>query len=119
MDTRLTVWAIGLRQVATHPVVGIGYGNNSFVKKFPEYSSEAQAQVSEGTRIIPAMHNTFLMVALGERLPALPALCLDLCRSLRRLIPVPWRAAGNDRWSVRRCGYRAGRHHWPCRNLFD
>ncbi|HQW91420.1 MAG TPA: O-antigen ligase family protein, partial [Nitrospira sp.] len=119
VDTRLTVWAIGLRQVATHPVVGIGYGNNSFVKKFPEYSSEAQAQVSEGTRIIPAMHNTFLMVALGSGLPALLSFVWIFVALLRRLIPIPWRAAWNDRWSVLAAGIGLAVIGFAVRNLFD
>ena len=71
VDTRLRVWMIGLGEAATHPVTGIGFGNNSFVKKFPEYSVEKQDHLPERERIIPSMHNTFLMVTLGSGIPAL------------------------------------------------
>lgn len=119
VDTRLTVWAIGLRQVAAHPVVGIGYGNDSFVKKFPQYSSEAQAQIPQGTRIIPAMHNTFLMVALGSGLPALLSFVWIFVALLRRLIPIPWRAAWNERWSMLAAGIGLAVVGFAVRNLFD
>ena len=90
VDTRLMVWTIGLGEVAAHPVVGIGFGNNSFIKKFPEYSVEKQDLLPERERIIPAMHNTFLMVTLGSGIPALLSFLWIFVALLRRLIPVPW-----------------------------
>lgn len=90
VDTRLTVWSIGLGEVAAHPLVGIGYGNNSFIKKFPEYSVEKQDPLPERERIIPAMHNTFLMVALGSGIPAFMSFVWIFVALLRRLIPLPW-----------------------------
>lgn len=89
VDTRLIVWTIGLGEVATHPVVGIGFGNNSFIKKFPEYAVEKQEHLPERERIIPAMHNTFLMVTLGSGIPALVSFVWIFVALLRRLIPLP------------------------------
>ena len=65
VDTRLKVWGIGLQEVVTHPVVGIGYGKIRLIKKFPEYSVARHRLASRRDRIIPAMNNTFLMVTLG------------------------------------------------------
>ncbi len=119
VDTRLTVWTIGLREVATHPVLGIGYGNNSFIKKFPEYSLEGQAQIPDHDRIIPAMHNTFLMVALGSGLPALLCFIWIFVALLRRLIPIPWLAGRNDRVTVLAAGIGLAVIGFAVRNLFD
>ena len=88
VDTRLVVWAIGLKEVAQHPLVGIGFGNNSFIKKFPQYAAEKQDQLPQGERIIPAMHNTFLMVTLGSGIPALLSFVWIFAALLRRLIPL-------------------------------
>lgn len=75
--------------------------------------------MSEGTRIIPAMHNTFLMVALGSGLPALLSFVWIFVALLRRLIPIPWRAAWNDRWSVLAAGIGLAVIGFAVRNLFD
>ena len=88
VDTRLVVWAIGLKEVAQHPLVGIGFGNNSFIKKFPQYAAEKQDQLPQGERIIPAMHNTFLMVMLGSGLPALLSFVWIFVALLRQLLPI-------------------------------
>ncbi|HQY58627.1 MAG: O-antigen ligase family protein [Nitrospira sp.] len=119
VDTRLTVWTIGLGEVSTHPMVGIGYGNNSFIKKFQEYSAERQVQLPEQERIIPAMHNTFLMVALGSGLPALLSFIWIFVALLRRLIPIPWLAGRNDKVTVLAAGIGLAVIGFAVRNLFD
>ena len=119
VDTRLTVWTIGLREVATHPVVGIGYGNNSFIKKFPEYSVERQDQLPERERIIPAMHNTFLMVTLGSGVPALGCFVWIFVALVRRLIPVPWTAERGNAFAVMAAGIGLAVIGFAVRNLFD
>ena len=68
-DSRVSVWKMGLREVAEHPLVGIGYGNNSFIKRYPQYAVAEQEHVSEEKRVLPAMHRAFLMVMLGTGLP--------------------------------------------------
>ena len=119
VDTRLMVWTIGLGQVATHPVVGIGFGNNSFVKRFPEYSVEKQAHLPERDRIIPAVHNTFLMVALGSGIPALLSFAWIFVALLRRLVPIPW-TIGRDRvTAVIAGGIGLAVIGFAVRNLFD
>ena len=52
-----------------HPLVGIGYGNNSFIKRFPKYAVSEQEQFNEQARVLPSMHSAFLMVMVGSGLP--------------------------------------------------
>lgn len=119
VDTRLMVWTIGLHEVATHPVVGIGYGNNSFVKRFPEYSVEKQDHLPERERIIPAMHNTFLMVTLGSGLPALLCFSWIFVALLGRLIPIPWAAERGKTSAVMAAGIGLAVIGFAVRNFFD
>ena len=119
VDTRLTVWTIGLGEVATHPLVGIGYGNNSFIKKFPEYSVEKQDHLPERDRIIPAMHNTFLMVTLGSGIPALLSFVWIFVALLRRLIPLPWPGKRGHAGSLVAAGIGLAVIGLAVRNLFD
>ncbi|MBS0171421.1 MAG: O-antigen ligase family protein [Nitrospira sp.] len=119
VDTRLVVWTIGLGEVATHPVTGIGFGNNSFVKKFPEYAVDKQDHLPERERIIPSMHNTFLMITLGSGIPALLSFTWMFVVLLRRLIPIPW-TDGRDRMTrVIAAGIGLALIGFVVRNLFD
>ncbi len=119
VDTRLMVWTIGLTEVAAHPVTGIGFGNNSFVKKFPEYSVEKQDHLPERERIIPAMHNTFLMVTLGSGIPALLSFTWIFIALLRRLIPLPWTIGRDRTTAVIAAGIGLAVIGFAVRNLFD
>jgi putative inorganic carbon (HCO3(-)) transporter len=69
--SRLAVWKIGLQDIGQHPLVGIGYGNNTFIKRHPEYAPRVQDRYRERDRVPPSMHNAFLMVALGSGVPAM------------------------------------------------
>ncbi len=119
VDTRLMVWTIGLGEVAAHPVVGIGFGNNSFIKKFPEYSVEKQDALPVGERIIPAMHNTFLMVTLGSGLPALISFVWIFVALLRRTIQVPRSRHRGHAEDVIAAGIGLAVIGLAVRNLFD
>ena len=119
VDTRLVVWRIGLAEVGAHPVVGIGFGNNSFIKKFPEYSVEKQDHLPERERIIPAMHNTFLMVTLGSGIPALLSFVWIFVALLHRLIPIPWSDHRGHAGSMIAAGIGLAVIGLAVRNLFD
>ena len=119
VDTRLTVWGMGLREVAAHPLVGIGYGNNSFVKKYPEYSVERQSQLPDQDRIIPAMHSTFLMVALGSGLPALLCFSWMFVRLLRQLMIRPRLPGQGDPFTAMAVAIGLAVIGFAVRNLFD
>jgi putative inorganic carbon (HCO3(-)) transporter len=119
VDTRLAVWTIGMGSVVAHPLVGIGYGNDSFIKKFPEYSVEVQAKLPERDRIIPAMHNAFLMVALGSGLPALLCFGWIFITLLRRLISVTWTPGDSPPSTVLAIGIGLAVLGFGMRNFFD
>ena len=119
VDTRLVVWTIGMESVVAHPLVGIGYGNDSFIKKFPEYSVEVQAKLPERDRIIPAMHNAFLMVALGSGLPALLCFGWIFITLLRRLISVTWTPGNSPPSTVMAIGIGLAVLGFGMRNFFD
>ena len=70
LDQRLGTWKLGMEHIAAHPLVGVGYGNDTFTKLHPEYSIQAQQGRRLEEQVLPAMHNTFLMVAMGSGLPA-------------------------------------------------
>jgi putative inorganic carbon (HCO3(-)) transporter len=83
--SRISVWKLGLQDIKEHPVVGIGYGNNTFVKRHPEYGPDAQNRYREQDRIPPSMHSAFLMVTLGSGIPALICFCWMFVRLIRLL----------------------------------
>jgi putative inorganic carbon (hco3(-)) transporter len=70
LSARVKTWQLGLQQVVHHPLVGIGYGNNTFSKV---YNAEIDADKGkeERERLLPALHNTFAMVLMGSGVPAL------------------------------------------------
>ena len=87
LASRISVWKLGLHDISEHPFVGIGYGNNTFVKRHPEYSVETQASIREQNRVPPAMHSAFLMVTLGSGIPAGVFFTWMFVRIVRLLIP--------------------------------
>jgi O-antigen ligase len=86
IGTRLFVWNLGLAEILAHPITGIGYGNDSFVKKYPQFSPQAQAHLPERVQVIPAMHSAFVMVAIGSGIPALLCFVWMFVRLLRLLL---------------------------------
>jgi O-antigen ligase len=84
--SRLAVWRLGLQDIGEHPIVGIGYGNDTFVKRHPQYAAEVQDRYRERDRVPPSMHSAFLMVTLGSGIPALLCFCWIFIRLIRLLI---------------------------------
>jgi putative inorganic carbon (HCO3(-)) transporter len=70
LNQRMGTWRLGMEHIAAHPLVGVGYGNNTFTKLHPEYTTGAQQGRPLDQQVLPAMHNTFLMVAMGSGIPA-------------------------------------------------
>ncbi|HJR77253.1 MAG TPA: O-antigen ligase family protein [Nitrospiraceae bacterium] len=83
--SRISVWKLGLQDIKEHPIVGIGYGNNTFIKRHPEYAADVQNRYPERERVPPSMHNAFLMVTLGSGIPALVGFCWLFIRLIRLL----------------------------------
>lgn len=84
--SRLSVWKLGLQDIQEHPIVGIGYGNNTFVTRHPEYAVAVQDRYRERDRVPPSMHSAFLMVTLGSGVPALICFCWLFVRLIRLLM---------------------------------
>ena len=69
-----------------HPILGIGYGNDTFVKQYPEYRTQYLEALSTKDIKLPALHNTFLMVAMGSGIPALVLFVLVFIRLIATLV---------------------------------
>jgi heptosyltransferase-3/putative inorganic carbon (HCO3(-)) transporter len=95
-ESRMAVWKLGLEELSAHPLVGIGYGNNTFLKRYPEYDPRVQMQRNERERVLPAMHSTFIMVALGSGIPALALFVWLFSAILIHLLHVPAAGIGRD-----------------------
>jgi len=90
LSARVKAWELGLHQVAQSPLVGVGYGNNTFSKIY-KVEIEADKDKLLEDRLLPALHNTFAMVLMGSGLPALllyswlfVSIVLTLSRQWRR-----------------------------------
>lgn len=70
LSARVTTWRLGLHQVVQHPLVGVGYGNDTFLKL---HAAEVAAEKSKepGEQVLLALHNTFAMVLMGSGVPAI------------------------------------------------
>jgi heptosyltransferase-3/putative inorganic carbon (HCO3(-)) transporter len=62
LGARVAVWKLAVADLWHHPLVGIGYGNNNFVKR---YAGQPELEKAYGP------HSTFVVVGLGSGLPAL------------------------------------------------
>ncbi len=84
LNKRLEIWKLAAAEVLEHPYVGIGYGSDTFGKRFAEHFESAQDSFFYKKR--PGPFNTFVMVALGSGVPALLFLVWVLVRAFRSLI---------------------------------
>ena len=69
-SARVKTWQLGLQQVVQHPLVGVGYGNDTFLKL---HAAEVEAEKDKGLeeKVLPGLHNTFAMVLMGSGVPAI------------------------------------------------
>jgi O-antigen ligase len=83
-SARVKTWKLGFQQVIQHPVVGVGYGNDTFVRL---YTAEIEADKDKGAeeKVLPALHNTFAMVLMGSGTPALALFVWVFVRIVREL----------------------------------
>jgi O-antigen ligase len=84
-SARVKTWRLGMQQVIEHPIVGVGYGNDTFSKV---YAAEIEAEMSKGPveKVLPALHNTFAMVLMGAGVPALVLFLWMIVRALQELL---------------------------------
>ena len=85
LSARVKTWHLGFEQVVEHPIVGIGFGNDTFSKV---YSAEIEADKSKGpvAKVLPALHNTFAMVLTGSGVPALLLFVWTMVRVIQKLV---------------------------------
>ncbi len=81
---RINVWKLAAADLLDHPIVGVGYGNYNFVKR---YAGRPELEKAYGP------HSTFVAVGLGSGLPAL-ACFLWLLATLFLALTRPVRMAG-------------------------
>lgn len=62
VKTRIQVWKLGASQIISHPIVGIGYGNNLFQPLLVD---------SPMGNNLMHLHNTPFMIGVGSGIPAL------------------------------------------------
>lgn len=62
LEARVAVWKLAAEDLVHHPLVGIGYGNSNFVKR---YAGRPELEKAYGP------HSTFVVVGLGSGVPAL------------------------------------------------
>jgi heptosyltransferase-3/putative inorganic carbon (HCO3(-)) transporter len=62
LEARVGVWKLAAADLLQHPLVGIGYGNNNFVKR---YTGHPELEKAYGP------HSTFVVMGLGSGVPAL------------------------------------------------
>jgi putative inorganic carbon (hco3(-)) transporter len=84
-QARLKTWGLGVEQVVQHPLVGTGFGNDTFSKV---YTAEVQADADKGAveKVLPALHNTFAMVLMGSGVPALVVFIWIIVRAVQELL---------------------------------
>lgn len=84
-SARIKTWRLGFEQVLEHPLVGVGFGNDTFSKI---YAAEIEADRTKGPveKVLPALHNTFAMVLAGSGVPALFFLLWTMLRVIQKLV---------------------------------
>ena len=70
ISARVITWQLGLQEAAHHPIVGVGYGNDTFLKM---HQAELQADKGkdQAERLLPGLHNAFATVLMGSGVLAL------------------------------------------------
>lgn len=117
-ESRIAVWKLGIGELQAHPLTGIGYGNNSFLKRHPEYDPDVQRSRNERERVLPAMHSTFVMVALGGGVPALMLFIWLFAAILRQFLISRGEGVGRDE-RVLLLGAAMAILGFAVRNIFD
>lgn len=95
LNARVKTWRLGLHQVVAHPLVGLGYGNDTFLKL---HTAEIEADKGKGEveKVLPALHNTFAMVLMGSGVPAIILFIWVFVRIVLTLTRQCWRSTAAE-----------------------
>ncbi len=117
LSARVKTWRLGLQQVIQHPLVGVGYGNDTFSKVY-KAEIEADKDKGEEERLLPALHSTFAMVLMGSGVPAIILFIWMFVRIVLTLIR-QWRQskAAETQWLL--VAVAVVTVGFATRNLFD
>ncbi|HKY72698.1 MAG TPA: O-antigen ligase family protein [Nitrospira sp.] len=74
---RAAVWSLMLQEIGEHPLVGIGYGTETFMARFGDRPETIKTKGS---------HNFFLMTAMGSGIPALAFLLWIFATGIRECL---------------------------------
>jgi len=85
MADRLGCWKLGMEEILTHPMLGVGYGNDTFAKIYP---GDPPGECSTGSSFPTGghLHNTLLMFAMGSGIPAFVFLVWILVEGFKVLV---------------------------------
>jgi putative inorganic carbon (hco3(-)) transporter len=89
VDARMGAWKLQVKETFDHPLVGIGYGSGTFMKRFAGYPETEKAN---------GPHSMFFMVAVGSGIPALLLLVWMISKTVKVLLersqqPLPFEAS--------------------------
>ena len=70
ISARVKTWRLGLQRATQSPLVGVGYGNDTFFK-IHQVEVDADKGKDPAERVLPGLHNTFATVLMGSGVPAL------------------------------------------------
>lgn len=77
VEARSGAWKLQAQEVMQHPIVGIGYGSGTFLKRFAGYP---ETQKADGP------HSVFLMIAMGSGIPAVGVFIWVMFRAVKVLV---------------------------------
>jgi len=82
---RLGCWKLGMEEMLAHPILGVGFGNDTFAKIFP---GDPPGACSTGSSLPTGahLHNTALMFAMGSGIPAFIFLVWILVKGVKVLL---------------------------------
>ena len=95
LSARVKVWGLGIHQVVEHPLVGVGYGNNTFSKLY-RTEIEADKDKDEKERLLPALHSSFAMVLMGSGVPAIILFIWMFARIVTTLTRQRWQSKAGE-----------------------
>ena len=109
LEARIQVWKLGVEQIVSHPLVGIGYGNNNFRPVLVDSPMGDKPM---------HLHNTLFMMGVGSGIPAVVFFLWLFIRLGREFFPMTHGNHLIDSEALKLClgivlvGFF-------CRNLFD
>ncbi len=109
VETRVQVWKLGMDQIISHPLVGIGYGNNNFQPVLVDSPMGDKPM---------HLHNTLLMMGVGSGIPGFVLFLWIFIRLGREFFSITNQKNWTDLEALKFC-LGIVMVGFFCRNLFD